>query len=97
MPDLSILLKSGLCSPVFGHKAGPPARHPGRGTVRSRGGKEPRWPRSSRHSPEPAFASADPQLQDESRHVKEANSRFKKFKPMWSKYISSSQSGESYC
>lgn len=59
---LSILLESGLYFPVSDRKAGPPARRPDRGTVRSRRGTEPRWPRSSRRSPEPACASVDRQL-----------------------------------
>lgn len=58
---------------MFGRKAGPLARRLDRGTVRSKGGTEPRWPRSSRHSPEPAYASVDRQLTGRNREVKEVN------------------------
>lgn len=70
---LSILLEFGLYSPAFDRKAGLLARRLDHGTVRSRGGTEPRWPRSSHHSPEPAYASVGRRLtqKEADREVKE--------------------------
>lgn len=69
---LSILLEFGLCSLMFDRRGGPLARRLDRGTVRSRGGIELHWPRSSHHSPEPAYASIDQQLMpwDRNRQVR---------------------------
>lgn len=80
---LSILLEFGLCSLMFDRKGGPLARHLDHGTVKSRGGTELHWPRSSHHSPEPACASTDQQLtqRDRNRLVKQCSNIEKSLNP----------------
>lgn len=80
---LSILLEFGFYSPVFDRKVGLLAHPLDHGTVRSKGGTGPRWLRSVRHSPEPAYASGGQQLTETEadREVKEGGEPGRKSKP----------------